>query len=241
LFRDNKEPKWIVDRLIPEESISIIGGTAGLGKSFMTLDLAIEATQGGLWLGKYQTQKCNVLYIDEESSGSLLKDRFTKMIVAKNLQASEVPVRISLNKGIKFSNLLKLKTVRRLIEQYKPKLIIVDSLIKVNSGDENFSTAIAQFFEPIAAMTHEYGLSFLFIDHEGKSVYQADNQNREPSSNDLRGSNAKSAAVDAVFSLRSTKEGLRFYHTKSRFGEAILPITVRIYDEGTDRIFVRGY
>lgn len=241
LLKDAKPPKWIVDGLIPEESITIIGGIQGAGKSFMTLDLALELTRGGLWMEKYRTNKCGVLYIDEESSNSLLQMRLSKMLKGKGMEAQDIPVRFSVNKGIRFSNLLKLKTVRRLIELYKPKVVIVDSLVRVNDGDENFSTSMAAFFDPIMSLAHEYGIAFIFIDHEGKAVYQSENQNREPSSNDLRGSNAKAAAADAVFSLRITKEGLRFYHTKSRFGIASLPSTIRIDDEGEDKLYVRAY
>lgn len=241
LFRDHKDVKWVVEGLIPEESISIIGGLPGVGKSFATLDLAIEACRGGKWLGVYPVQKCNTLYIDEESSGSLLKERLTKMLNAKGMKPEDAPIRISLNKNIRFTNLMKLKTVRKMIEQYLPKLIICDSLIKVNDGDENFSTAMNQFFEAVSMLAHEYKIAFLFLDHEGKNVYQSELEGRDPSSGDLRGSNSKSAACDSVFSLRNTKSGLRFFQTKARYGQQALPITIKIEDDGPNQITVKGY
>ncbi len=84
-FLNEKQPEltWAVENLFPIESINFIAGPAGHGKSWMLHDLAIATATGDKWLGHFGTSQGSVLYIDEESSGSLLRKRFRALIKAR--------------------------------------------------------------------------------------------------------------------------------------------------------------
>lgn len=233
---------WVVDQRIPKESITIIGGMQGLGKTWLLLDLALELQVGKKWLGKHLTQVGKVLYIDEESSVSLLKSRLAKLLQQKKIQPEQVSG-LSFEIGANF-NLLQEPSVKKLtlmIERHKPDVVIVDSLVRVHGANENSSTEMAQFFGVIKRLIRSHGVTFIFADHENKGVYSAEARGAAPSSNDLRGSNEKGAAVDSVFNFRRTEEGLFLYHTKSRFATAAEPELIKIEDPTAGETIVRAY
>jgi RecA-family ATPase len=235
LLNFHSDINWAVDKLIPDNALCILGGMQGLGKTWLLLDLAIELSQTGIqskWLDKFYTSSRKVLYIDEESSPQLLKTRLSKLISAKNIKAEDLSISFVVGANFDLLQPTSVQKLEQIIETEEPRVIIVDSLVRVHSAEENSSTAMAEFFGVIKNLIRKYNVTFIFADHEHKGVYSADKRDMLPTSNDLRGSNEKGAVADSVLSLRLTKDGLMLFHTKSRFTEASLPLLIKIIDEG---------
>jgi len=235
--------QWNVEGLVPEQSVTILGGMQGLGKTWLMLDLAIELSRGGgSWLNKYQVNQGNVLYVDEESSNRLLRYRLRKLISAKGLKIGNLKLHLTVGRNLDFCNENSVSKFRTLIEKTQPKVIFIDSLIRVHKVNENSSNEMAQVFNVVKKLAREFNCTFFFADHENKGVYNQETE-KEPSSNDLRGSNEKGAFADSILSLRKKNGELYMYHTKSRHCEAGLPIMVKIedMDEAKTKLCVRGY
>jgi len=60
-------PEWVVDRFIPRDTITILVGLEGIGKSSLSYDLALAVATGRPFLGRSTTQ-LKVLYFDSENS-----------------------------------------------------------------------------------------------------------------------------------------------------------------------------
>jgi RecA-family ATPase len=243
---DEDELKWYVEGVLPEQSASILGGMQGLGKTWLMLDLAIElARGGGSWLNKLQVNPASVLYVDEESSNRLLRYRLKKLINAKGLKIKDLQLHLSVGHNFNFSNPESVEKFKRLLDKVKPSVVFIDSLVRIHRGEENSSTEMSGVFKTVKNLIRQFNCSFLFADHEGKAAYHYDPKvpEKEPSSNDLRGSNEKAAFVDTVLSLKRKDGELYLYHTKSRHAEAIAPFLIKIedLDEAKTKLAVRGY
>lgn len=70
--------EWIVDRLIPKESITLLFGKGGIGKTWLTLDMARCIGMGTPYLG-LSTVKTNVVFIDFENPLAVLNTRTQKL------------------------------------------------------------------------------------------------------------------------------------------------------------------
>jgi len=57
-------PSWIVDQLFPQGSINILVGDGGVGKSWLTLHLALCVASGQDFLGNFPVKQGKVLLID---------------------------------------------------------------------------------------------------------------------------------------------------------------------------------
>jgi predicted ATP-dependent serine protease len=79
LISQSHDVEWLVDGVLPRDGVLLITGEAGIGKTWMVLALAMALDGGKPWLDEFSTIATKVLMIDEESSPSLLKDRFQKL------------------------------------------------------------------------------------------------------------------------------------------------------------------
>lgn len=124
---------YIVDRLIPAEAITILSGQSRSFKTYALLDLAIAVASQKQLFGYFNTTQTNVLIINEEDGERLLQQRFRQLGMAHD---EELPIYISALNDFKLED-DQISQVLRVCEEKEINLVIIDSLIRVHSADEN--------------------------------------------------------------------------------------------------------
>jgi hypothetical protein len=228
LTRDVKEPDFLVDGVLPRMTTAIFGGVPKMGKSFLTMDLALELSRGGKWLGLIPCARSRVLYFDEENASPLLGYRVKAMLQGKSFTPDKSQLQFVVGQRINFSNPQSLEKVKQKLHSFKPDLVVVDSLIRASNADENSSRDMAAVFAVVNGLVQEFKCSFVFVDHEGKGSYARKDSDviEAPTGGGLRGTSEKAAFADAVFSYRK-QQGIRIlYQTDARWTEPIEPIAI---------------
>lgn len=220
---------WGIEGVLPKEGAGIVAGPAGYGKSWMLVDLAVEYARGGKWLGQFATAQGRVLYLDEESSPTLLRHRLTRLLAAKGLSADQLDLHVAVGQGLSFSNPASVEQLRQLLGKLRPALVIVDSLIRVHRAEENSASEMAQVFKVVKDCIREFGCAFLFSDHQRKLGHFGTNLDQL-----LRGSSEKAAFVDTLLSLQRKEGTVIVEHSKSRYAEPVPAFVVRIEDVGPE-------
>jgi RecA-family ATPase len=64
--------EWMIESIIPQNSLSVMYGEPGAGKSFLALDMALSVAYGRPWHGK-AVMPGSILYIAGEGVGGLGK------------------------------------------------------------------------------------------------------------------------------------------------------------------------
>lgn len=216
-----KEIDWLVDRLIPVETIGFLHGYGGQGKSWLTLDLAIEVGRGGgKWLDRFPTVGGKVLYIDEESHPTLLRNRYNKLIKGKGLTPDQVDVSFLSLQELKLDNQDTLEAFRGLLVELKPTLVIIDPFVAIHGMNENSTEQMAKLRGILKGLIKDTQVAFFFIDHESKpSEFQKSAAQRQ------RGSTEKDAVADVKLAISNNQKlpneiGFKamIEHSKARFG-----------------------
>lgn len=84
LVRDLKPPKWLIRGVLTEGAVGFIAGQPKSYKSWTGLDMALSVASGQPFLNHFPVEKPGpVLYIQEEDSGPLLKQRLGKVWPSK--------------------------------------------------------------------------------------------------------------------------------------------------------------
>ena len=60
--------KWVIQDIITESSLGQLFGPSGIGKSFVTLDMALCVATGAKWLGTHDVFQGPVIYVAAEGS-----------------------------------------------------------------------------------------------------------------------------------------------------------------------------
>jgi len=204
---------FIHDPLIPEGSIALLCGDAGIGKSYISLFLGFIISEGMDFLGS-KTKKKNVLFVDLESSLPLLNTRIQSI----NIKSENI---FFYTESLNFLMKEDIAELKNEILYREAGFCVIDSLMDIIPGvNENDSGAMNQIFSALRSLVKQTGCSFLIIHHVNKA------------NGDYRGSSAIKGAIDALYTLKSVKEKssykiLEIEPTKTRY-TMIHPIKLKI-------------
>ena len=221
---------FLIDKLIPEKSIIVLAGQSGVGKSMLSLNMSI-AVATGTDIFENKSHQSNVIYIDEENRTVRCKERLRKQLRAMDLNPDRVKNRLKflISKNLKIgseqqvNNCFSLKDIEEYIKNYKPKLIILDSLIRFFLGDENSSSDTRHIFDALKMFTEKYDISFIVLHHLGKTL-----NGGKPTLESLRGSGDIGAMADYTYILTKGSELLTLYQVKNRDDNESRPILLKM-------------
>jgi len=233
IMKNVKEPTWIVDNYIPKSGMILLCGEAEKGKTWLALDLAIELTRGGKWLGQFPVKKSKVLYIDEEKPKAFFKKRIRLMGAAKDYFPSKEFLKFSFQKGMKLDRERGVKLFSTLLEKHQPDVVILDAFADFLTGKENDVTDILKIYDVLKNMRKKYDTTFVIIDHEKQAMMDRQGKviiNEEYLGNDVRGSKSKRNVVDTQLSFKMVDGNLKIFHSKTSWTVRQRPFVVSIED-----------
>lgn len=211
------EQKWMTDRLIPANAITILSGEPGSFKTYLLLDIALAAVNDTPLFGQFETSATGVLMIDEENGERLLQQRLGQLGATNE----ELPIYFySLQDFI-----LTEEKVRDAIKDCKShdiNLVMVDSLVRVHNSDENRSGDMAAVFKQLRRFTSN-GITVLVTHHNRKPGKDGGNARH-----DMRGSSDILASVDSHLSLKRDMDDLILSQLKQRYANELNPIKLHI-------------
>jgi KaiC/GvpD/RAD55 family RecA-like ATPase len=228
-----KEPppvRWLVDGFICRADIHLMIGEPGIGKSWLTMALAAAvANKESKFLGHNILEHGRVLYVDEENPEDLVYDRFRKLGVDRETARN---IRYLSNAGVRLDG----KDADVLVEEaldFEPALVVLDSLTRFHTEDENHAGAMAALFNSaIKPLARETGAAVVLIHHANKT-------DSNSSYKRSRGSGDITASVDSGFDVRETGENslvlATFKSRRKAQGEALY-MTIQDTSEGRVQI-----
>jgi len=218
-------PAWLVDQLIPGNGITCVAGRPKVGKSFIVLELAASIASGRPLFGQFEVDRKNVLIISKEDGQAQLKERIQKLSIDRSLN-----IAISTDQGIFFDDDSMLPRILNLVHQCDAQVVIIDSFIRVNRGDENTSKGITLIHRVFKQLNDE-GVSIIFIHHHGKE----DAQHARNGGDSLRGSSDIYAMIDTLLTLKKENETtLLFSNDANRHGKQVRPFYISFPDFSDD-------
>lgn len=221
----NAEPpvaEWLLDGLICKGDITLMTGPPNIGKSFITMGLALAVAEGWpTFLGQPLRSHGPVLCIDEENPVDVVYSRLLSMgMTAKGKENLHYyhrqGVRLDLNAEKVLDDALIIK----------PALITIDAMTRVHSQKEDDAGSINKLFnEAIIPLGRETGAAVIVIHAIGKGDRQGWGKTRGSSdfeyaidngievsptvATDDRGQERDALSL-SHFKSRRTKKGARF-------------------------------
>lgn len=229
LQREFPARELILSPWLPTKGLTMIYAERGIGKTWVSLNVAYAVVGGGSFLRWQAPERRKVVYIDGEMPGSMLKERFAAIVAASDLDPPEDAFRL-VAADLQPDGLPDLSDPEA--QRFYDKsiagadLVVIDNLSTIcRSLRENE----ADSWQPVQTWClrqRAAGRSVLLIHHAGKSGGQ-------------RGTSRKEDILDSVISLRRppdyrASEGARFevHFTKHRgfFGGDAEPFEAQLID-----------
>jgi hypothetical protein len=183
--------------------MNLLFGESGAGKSLFAMDWAFCAATGRNWHGhKIKEELKTLIIMGEGLRGASMRFK------ALSQKYGEPPKNIRLSR--RSINLLDSKEADEILKivaelDFKPDIIIIDTLHRNMVGDENSSEDMALYFKSIELLARRLDAAIVTVHHSGHG-----DKGRS------RGSSSIKAAMDAEFCVTKNGDAITFSCTKSK-------------------------
>jgi len=198
-----KKPNWLIKGILERGSMNLLFGESGAGKSLFAMDWAFCAATGRDWHGhKIKEELKSLIIMGEGLRGASMRFK------ALSQKYGEAPKNIRLSR--RSINLLDSKEADDILKivaelDFKPDIIMIDTLHRNMVGDENSSEDMAMYFKSIELLARRLDAAIVTVHHSGHA-----DKGRS------RGSSSIKAAMDAEFCVTKNGDGITFSCTKSK-------------------------
>lgn len=168
--------KWLIEDLIPDRTVTMLGGDGGTGKSLLALQLAIACAAARRWIGYEIARPGMAMMLSAEDDRDELHIRMNDVLEREGVEfaaldnllirslAGEDTLLATLDR--KTNALVPTPLYARLdreMSRAKPRLLILDTLADLHSGEENNRGHARQFIGMLRhlAITHECAVVLL--------------------------------------------------------------------------------
>jgi RecA-family ATPase len=231
----DEEPEpvpWLIPGWLAQRDCAMIAGEPGSGKSTFAVDMALAIATGGEFLGTLKVpEQHRVLYLDEEMPERMARRRLRQLITGRELEPDQVSMRYFNRQRINLDRPESRLALRHVIEEYEPGVVVLDSLVRFHSRDENSNSEMSEFYDMLVELGEEYLLTWILLHHLAKPSKDKSKQlgHRVRGASDLR------AAMDQLYGLEgdSATSMRTLIHDKNRWGTPSLTMSM-VYQESDD-------
>jgi hypothetical protein len=200
-----KEPiktNWLIDKCLTESSLAFMFGNPATGKSLIAMDMAFCIAHGIDWHG-HPVEQGTVIYIAGEGFAGLQK-RVQGLCLKYEID-SPINFYIS-NQAIDLNSKDSMNELAEILpEGCEIKLIIIDTLNRNCSADENSAKEMSKIIRYCDILKESTGASILVIHHSGHST-----------DNRVRGSSSIKGAVDIEFMISKKESDITLKNSKMK-------------------------
>jgi hypothetical protein len=215
--------EYLIDGIIEKDTIGVMFGESGVGKSFLAIDIGLSVACGIETFNIRQSMKGVVLYVAGEGFGGI--KRRSKAWQVENKMTKEDLKFFYLSKevinlvGTDFESVIAEGQRLQELNSSPIALIIVDTLARHMEGDENSTKDMSDFIKGVSRLQSTFkGSVLMLLHHTGKSKKEL-----------LRGSSALKAAMD--FEICVKRGNISFTKMKDaeapgNLGFKLLPVEI---------------
>jgi hypothetical protein len=194
----------VIQGLLREgETMNVIAAPK-TGKSWLINDMATAVATGRKWLDTYETEKGNVLILDNELHGETFANRLPKVARARRIDLSELTDTLYVeNMRGRLIDIFTLDQYFSFLEPGQFKVIILDAFYRFMPADtdENDNGAMARIYNKIDHYASRLECAFVLVHHTSKG-----NQANKSVTDVGAGAGSQSRATDSHLVLRQHEQ-----------------------------------
>jgi RecA-family ATPase len=176
LSRQAVPRSWLVDRFIPAEETTMIGGDGGIGKTTLVLQLVVAGISGAEWLG-LKVAQCNFLYVSAEDPEGEIHFRFEQIAKGMNLTnealqrfklidlAGENATIAAFGKDGQIVRTPLFAAIEEVAREHHAGCIIFDAVADFFGGSENERREVRAFVATLRGLAMRLKAAIVFIAH----------------------------------------------------------------------------
>lgn len=161
--------RWLVRDLWTGHGVGIIGGHPKVGKSWLGLDLAVSVASGTPCFGHYAVEDPGpvLVFLAEDAPGAV-RARIEGLCKHRGLALDALPVTVVDAPVLRLDTPGDQRRLRTKIAQMRPRLLVLDPLVRLHGGNENSAQTIAALLGFLRELQRTYGVAIVLAHHLSK-------------------------------------------------------------------------
>ncbi len=193
---------WLIESLWGDTAVGIIGGAPKCCKSWLGLDMAISVASGTACLGKFQIPaRGKVLIFLAEDAAHNVRARIESICIHRHLDISELDLYVITAATMRLDLETDQQMLTKTIDNLRPKLLILDPLVRLHRLDENSASDISKLLGFLRGLQRSFATAIVLVHHASK-------KHRAQPGQALRGSSDLHAFGDSNAYLARKKNNL---------------------------------
>ncbi len=172
LSADAALTRWLVEGLWSDQAVGILGGEPKCCKSFLALDLAVSVASGAPCLRQFPVRHTGtVLLFPAEDSLAIVRERLAGICAAAAVDFDSLPVEVITAPTLRLDTPVDCLRLAQTVETLRPRLLILDPLIRLHRVDENDASQIAALLSYLRGLQRQFELAVLLVHHARKDAH----------------------------------------------------------------------
>ncbi|MQA92838.1 MAG: AAA family ATPase, partial [Gemmatimonas sp.] len=217
--------RWLVRELWSAAAVGVIGGAPKACKSFLGLDFAVSVASGTACLDRFEVETPGpaLVYLAEDALEGV-RDRVAQLCQHRGLSLTGLDLHVVTAPRLRLDLDADRRALDATLAQLRPKLLLLDPLVRMHTRDENNAADIAELLGFLRELNRHYQLAIVLVHHMAKRMRHSPGQA-------LRGSSDLHAWTDSACYLVRRDEQLRLT-LEHRAAPAPQPLLLRLAGGG---------
>lgn len=163
--------QWLIEKLWLAEGVGVIGGPPRAYKSLLALDMAVSVASGSPCLGAFPVHdRGPVLLYAAEDSPSVLHPRLQSLARNRRIDLDALDVHVITAGLLRLDQREHQERLQATVARHRPRLLILDPLVRIHSADENASNAMSALLGYFRALQRALGVAVALVHHSRKQL-----------------------------------------------------------------------
>lgn len=213
------DPEWLIEDVLPKQSVTVLWGDPAAGKSFIAMDFAMSVATNTNWFGN-KVEPGNVLYVLGEGASGM-KQRANAWVKEHGRYPEDELLWVT--KMLNMFDENQVEAVKQIAKEHEARLVIIDTLARAMAGhSENDSLEMGKLVEAAEDIRDYLDTTVLFVHHSNTSQQKR-----------MRGSSALKGAIDTELELdveiQDDPNSMRILHCRKQKDAApFRPINIHL-------------
>lgn len=188
---------WLIEKLWQAEAVGFLGSPPKHCKSWLAMEMAVSVASGTPCLSSFPvpTPGAVLLYAAEDSAPAV-RQRLQSLALHHHVDLDRLPLWVITADSLRLDRSDDRERLEATVTQYKPRLLILDPLIRLHQQDENASGPMAALLGFLRSLQRKAGVAIALVHHSRK------NPAASGAGYSLRGSSDFYAWTDAFLHLQ---------------------------------------
>lgn len=163
-------PRWLVTDLWAAAGVGVIGGSPKSMKSWCGLEMATAVATATPCLGRFHVpaSATALIYLAEDALHSV-KERLVSLCAHRNIAIDDLDVHVITAPTLRLDRNNDIQRLDNTLALIHPRLLLLDPLVRLHSGDENSSMEISRLLDSLRALQRKHDTAIILVHHTRKS------------------------------------------------------------------------